>query len=365
MKHRFLFFPSGMCSVKDGKYIEFGNGHVVRCVNLARQLIRLNPESEMTFGVSGPEAEIAKRLVGDEFSLVQIPLVTGDSPYWHYDFKLRFETNLVRFLEPSMVISDAHAEGLIAAKYNSCKCAAILDLPPIELFHIYAMLADIVFVPLLESNYKLPPSLKEKSNFVGPVIDSRSINSVEKLTAEEIRREIGIEERFVLVYLSRIHSDRKKFLDLIQQSFKALLREKPGMKLVMVGPGAAREDLDSSLDVCALDFVENIHKYIKASSAFVTRSPIIAMEALALRIKPAIIPISSDRNQSTMAQSLGEYLDYMALEDLVPERLTNFLESTISEGTREEKHVREISSFPHVNGTESAAQRIMEMVNSK
>ena len=132
MTHRLLVFPSGMCSIDDeGRYLEFGNGHVVRCVNLARELVRQDPKIEITMGVSGPEATAAKKILKkDEFSLVEIPVLTGKSAFWEHGYRIRFETNLIRFLEPSFVVSDTHAEALIAAKYNSTKCAAILDLPP-------------------------------------------------------------------------------------------------------------------------------------------------------------------------------------------------------------------------------------------
>jgi hypothetical protein len=356
LTHRVLVFPSGMFSVSNGRYMEFGNGHVVRCVNLARELVSQDPEVEVTLGVSGPEALFAKRFVGDEFSIVEVPEVNGMSPHWQYEHRLRFETNLVRFLEPSLVVSDTHAEGLIAARYNWCKCVAILDLPPIEFFHVYAMLADLVLVPLTESQYRLPTLLKVKSHFVGPLIDARSINLVNAASEAQLREEIGIDRAFILVYLSRIHSDRAPFVSLVREAHRIVLGNHPEIALVLIGPGA-REGADDG-KVIALEFVDNIHKYVRASSAFVTRSPIIAMEGLALGKKAVVVPISSDHNQTTMAQRLGKDTTYVPFEELDAETLARLIEDAISgEGGTESASI--VS-----NGTAESARMLLELVNS-
>jgi predicted glycosyltransferase len=355
LTHRILVFPSGMFSVSDGKYVEFGNGHVVRCVNLAREIVSQDPEAEVTLGVSGPEAEFAKRFVGDEFSIVEVPEVVGTSPHWQYEHRLRFEANLVRFLEPSVVVSDTHAEGLIAARYNWRKCVAILDLPPIEFFHVHAMLADLVLVPLTGSQYRLPPQLEAKSHFVGPLIDARSINKANATSEAELREEIGIDRAFILVYLSRIHSDRALFVSIVREAHRIVLVRHPEIALVLIGPGALEDD---NPRVIALEFVDNIHRYVKASSAFITRSPIIAMEGLALGKKAIVVPIPSDHNQSTMAQRLGKDTTYLPFEKMDAETLARLIEDAISgEGGA-------VGASTLSNGTAESARLLLELVNS-
>jgi predicted glycosyltransferase len=357
LTHRILVFPSGMFSVSDGRYVELGNGHVVRCVNLARELVSQDPQVEVTLGVSGPEAAFARRFVGDEFSIVEIPEVDGTSPHWQYEHRLRFEANLVRFLEPSVVICDTHAEGLIAARYNWRKCAAILDLPPIEFFHVYAMLADLVLVPLAGSEYRLPAMLEAKSHFVGPLIDARSIDRVNSESEAELREEIGIDRAFILVYLSRIHSDRELFVSIVREAHRIVLGRHPEIVLVLIGPGARQEAEDDG-HVIALEFVDNIHKYVKASSAFITRSPIIAMEGLALGKKAVVVPIPSDHNQSTMAQRLGKDTTYLPFEKLDAETLARLIEDAISGESRAE------GASIAGNGTAESARMVLELVNS-
>jgi len=354
LTHRILVFPSGMFSVSDGRYVEFGNGHVVRCVNLAREIVRQDPEAEVTLGVSGPEAVFARRFVGDEFAIVEVPEVNGTSPHWQYEHRLRFETNLVRFLEPSVVVCDTHAEGLIAARYNWRKCVAILDLPPIEFYHVYAMLADLVLVPLMESQYRLPPLLEAKSRFVGPLIDARSISRVNAASVAELREEIGIDGDFILVYLSRIHSDRSQFVSIVREAHRIILGRHPEIALVLIGPGA-RDGADDG--IIALEFVDNIHKYVRASSAFITRSPIIAMEGLALGKRAVVIPIPSDYNQSTMAQRLGRDTTYLPFEKLEAEALARLIEDAISGEVVAE-------GAPVSNGTAESARMLLELVNS-
>jgi predicted glycosyltransferase len=347
-----------MFSVSDGKYVEFGNGHVMRCVNLAREIVSQDPEVEVTLGVSGPEATFARHLVRDEFSIVEIPEVSGTSPHWQYEHRLRFETNLVKFLEPSVVICDTHAEGLIAARYNWRKCVAILDLPPIEFFHVYAMLADLVLVPLTGSQYRLPPPLEAKSHFVGPLIDARSIGQVNAARVAKLREEIGIDRAFILVYLSRIHSDRSLFISIVREAHRIILGRHPEIALVLIGPGA-RQEADDDGRVIALEFVDNIHKYVKASSAFITRSPIIAMEGLALGKKALIVPIPEDHNQSTMGQRLGKDTVYLPFEKLDAETLARLIEDTISSEGGVEEGTSAVS-----NGTAESARMLLELVNS-
>jgi len=358
LTHRILVFPSGMFSVSDGKYVEFGNGHVVRCVNLARELVSQDPEVEVTLGVSGPEAAFARRFVRDEFSIVEIPEVSGTSPHWQYEHRLRFETNLVRFLEPSVVICDTHAEGLIAARYNWCKCVAILDLPPIEFFHVYAMLADLVLVPLTGSQYRLPPPLEVKTHFVGPLIDARSIDRANAASEAQLREEIGIDRGFILVYLSRIHSDRALFASIVREAHRIVLGRYPEIALVLIGPGA-RQEADDDGRVIALEFVDNIHKYVKASSAFITRSPIIAMEGLVLGKKAIIIPIPEDYNQSTMGQRLGKDTLYLPFEKLDAETLARLIEDAVSGENGAEGGASIVT-----NGTAESARMLLELVNS-
>ncbi|MDA4137027.1 MAG: hypothetical protein OK449_08570 [Thaumarchaeota archaeon] len=357
MRHRILIFPSGMFSVSDGKYVEFGNGHVVRCVNLARELVSQDPEVEVTLGVSGPEAAFARRFVGEEFSIVEVPEANGTAPHWQYEHRLRFETNLVKFLEPSVVICDTHAEGLIAARYNWRKCVALLDLPPIEFYHVYAMLADLVLVPLTGSQYRLPPLLEAKSHFVGPLIDARSISRVNATSEAELRKETGIGRPFILVYLSRIHSDRSAFVSIVREAHRIVLGKHAGMMLVLIGPGALQEPGDEG-KVVALEFVDNVHKYVKASSAFITRSPIIAMEGLALGKKAVIVPIPSDYNQSTMGQRLGKDTTYLPFEKLDAETLAGLIEDTLADDSGAEG--ASITS----NGTAESARMVLELVNS-
>lgn len=366
MTHRLLIFPSGMCSVDDdGRYLEFGNGHVVRCINLARELVRQEPDIEIMLGVSGPEASIARRVAkSDKFSIVEIPELTGNSSFWEQGYRIRYETNLIKFLEPSLVVSDTHLEALIAAKYNSARCAAILDLPPIEYFHVYAMLADLVLVPLVESPYQLPTSLNGKANFVGPILDASSLDSAKNKSVKELREEIGIEGPFILVYLSRIHADRRQFLESILKAYKTLIGQDSELVLVLIGPAAELvEELEKGAGkIIALEFVDNIHKYVKACSAFVTRSPIIAMEGLTLGKKSIIIPIPSDYNQSTMAMNLGKHLTYLPFDSLQPERLAML----IKEALNEENDPRyEQSPVFMTNGTSIAARKIVELVKAK
>jgi hypothetical protein len=259
-----------------------------------------------------------------------------------------------------VVVSDTHSEGLIAAKYNSRKCVAILDLPPIEFFHVYALLADLVIVPLTESKYPLPAPLHAKSSFVGPLIDARSISETKAKSDEELQEEIEIGNRFILVYLSRIHSDRSRFLAAVRGAYQIVLKKHPDMVLVLIGPGAHTEEGDGS-NVVAREFVDNIHKYIRASSAFVTRSPIIAMEGLALGKKAVIVPIPADYNQSTMAQSLSKDLVYLPFENLGAERLAWLLEEAVSE----ERHTQHVAKVQAVsNGMAVSARKILELVNS-
>lgn len=357
MKRRLLIFPSGMCSYDGKKYVEFGNGHVVRCLNLARELVSEDPEIEITLGASGPEAAIARRLARNEFSVVEVPEVMGSSSHSQYSHRMRFETNLVRFLEPSLVICDTHSEGVVAAKYNSCKCVAILDLPPIEFFHVYAMLADWVLVPLTESSYQLPSSIQTKATFVGPILDARSIHQVNEKSMDELREEIDIQRPFILAYLSRIHSDRKQFVAFILEAYKLVQKRHPELMLVLIGPGA-REEAGNETSIRTLEFVDNIHQYIKASSAFLTRSPIIAMEGLALGKKPIIVPIPSDLNQSTMALNLGEQLTYLPFEKLSSELLGELFEREISRGETEAG-----DALVPLSGTGSATRKILELVN--
>ena len=112
--------------------------------------------------------------------------------------------------------------------------------------------------------------------------------------------------------------------------------------------------------IIKFEFVNNIHKYIKLSSIFITRSPITAIEAISLGKRPIIIPILSDLNQATMANSLTNYLHNLSISTLNGKYLANL----ILESLLNDKSVKIDKTFTAKNGTHNASKKILQLAES-
>jgi len=315
-----LIFPSGIYLKNGDKLRAYGLGHVTRCLTLARYIKKREPAAEIFFASSGVEYSLCQK---SEFRVFRLPVVGMNSSIWDGVQLTKFEVNLMRFLKPDIVISDTHNEAILAARYVGIPCVAICDLPPIMLFSIFAILADLIVIPHISQVLVMPDFLAqvmEKVQVVGPILSEECLEMQDKIA---VRKELGVENEaeFIVAYASRISHDRMPYIGILLDAFKMLKKERAGVKLVLIGPGLSEETKIE--DVKACEYVSSLIKHIKACDVFITRPPVSAMESVALGAPTIMIPIKGDVHQETIARRLNDLgvLCHLRLQELTPQLL--------------------------------------------
>jgi spore coat polysaccharide biosynthesis predicted glycosyltransferase SpsG len=293
-----LIFPSGLCSEIGGELTQYGRGHAIRCLSLARNVQQIEHSTKIIFAASGEEYILCEK---SEFNSIKLPIVASNSSLQDEIQKIKFEINLLRFQKPDLIISDTHKEAIIAARYVGIPCVAICDLP------------------------KIPDFLSwdnEKIKIIGPIFGEERLedNEIEKLWEKLELDSFSL----IVAYSSRISTDSGTYLKILIDAFKMLNEEHVPVKLVIIGPGlSVRPYIQDIQGLMIYGYVKNMMNYIKVSDIFITRSCISAMESMASEIPTIMIPIKGDLNQETIAGKFGSLralLNYK-IENLTPQIL--------------------------------------------
>jgi spore coat polysaccharide biosynthesis predicted glycosyltransferase SpsG len=319
---KILIFPSGLCSEIGEKLTQYGRGHAIRCLSLARNIRQIEPSIQIIFAASGEEYTLCEK---SEFDSIKLPLVASNSSLQDEIRKVKFEINLMRFHEPDLIISDTHKEAIIAARYVGIPCVAICDLPPIGFFPITALHADLILIPHLEQITEIPDFFcreSEKIKVIGPIFGE---SPLEENDIEKLQKKMQLDSfSLIVAYSSRISTDAGDYLKLLIDAFRMLNKEHVPVKLVIIGPGlSVRACTPDIQGLMIYSYVKNMMNYIKVSDIFVTRSCISAMESMAYGIPTIMIPIRGDVNQETIAGRFGSLralLNY-GIESLTPQIL--------------------------------------------
>ncbi|MCK5039251.1 MAG: glycosyltransferase [Thermoplasmata archaeon] len=145
--------------------------------------------------------------------------------------------------------------------------------------------------------------LKEKapnmrySSVVAPGIDAKRFNP--SVNGSGIREDLGFTDSEVLVHVGRV--SREKNLELIFKALPQVRKERPDVKLLVVGSGPAKEYYEGMARDLKLDDIvkftgfvsdETLPQYYAAGDAFVLASPfetlgIVMIEALAMGLPVA------------------------------------------------------------------------------
>jgi len=315
----------------------------------------------MIFAASGNEYNLCKT---SEFQVFKLPVVSVNSSIQDSLNETKFEINLLRFLDPDVVVSDNHNEAILAAKYLGIPSVAICDLPPILLFPVYAVFADLILIPQIPQGLIIPDYLlkvNEKVRVVGPILDEECFKQMEKINLDPSGPKE--KERMIVVYASRNIAERKQYLNLILSTYKMIKKMRPDDKLVLIGPGLTQEtEIESLTGLIIHDYVPSLIKYISESDLFITRAPVSAMEAIALGIPTIIIPISGDIHQKTISHRLNDLgvLSHFDLRKTTPKFFKEKINILLSDDETRTRIIDKGRSLMSVSGGKKSAELILD-----
>ncbi len=231
-----------------------GLGHVGRCLEIAKKLT--NKDCEILFSTYFDGLSVLKN---EKFRFVEAPTFQywcwpdGAVDPWRtlkwlsgkllgiFLKQLKFEVKKITSFKPEVVVSDSRLSTVIAAKFTGRRTVTILNqfhvitpgfvhyrvLPTISDLFSFTFLAsgwglsDKIIVPdypppysISGRNLRVPPALKRKVKYVGPILPVRPENLPKK---EVLRKKFGFDNRpLVYAATSGPHWERtwlgKKFI---------------------------------------------------------------------------------------------------------------------------------------------------------
>ena len=267
-----------------------GLGHMMRGINIAREIRSISPASEVMFYA---KSDAASALCDRDFQY----FVEKDlKNYAHWP-------DVIRSFSPDVVIFDTVIPKGISEKVFSDSIRYVfvmrkgLESKNEAIFgHQILDRADLIIIPhsAQEFGYELPPILQKKSCFVGPII--RPIN---KKTQIELRERYRLRENEFLVTstiggggFEQAESFFKKIFDIHRRIHSAI----PNLRhIVILGPnfGKPLQSLEG-MDLCV--FEQELINLISISDIVIAEGGYNTVNEIRLTKTPAIFLPSSRSN---------------------------------------------------------------------
>lgn len=314
-----------------------GRGHVMRCITLAHKIRQLRPDVEVRFAACGMECEIAKK---QGFKTTKVPIVGYNSLLSEEIRRVEHESNLLRVLEPSVVISDTHEAALLASKICGIPCVAVFNPPFVTWYPVLALLADLILIPDIKEALDIPGFLQNKKEvyFTGPLISGDPKRHNDR---QMIRRKLKIDEnvKFITVYAGRESGDRETFLANVVGGFKLLREFRSNLEILIVA--SKRENIQVEGEgIRVVEYVSGLTEYLYVSDLAIARGgQVFSMEAAALGVQTIMVPIRGDAEQEFNAERMEKlgYAIYMSVGELNPRLLSDTINSILENGERKAK----------------------------
>lgn len=328
---KYLFVPSNATGI----------GHHIRCLNIAKELVKIDKKAEILFYSRSTIAHIVEK---EGFSVVKTP-----APYTkittHDTGKLEWvirEKPITKFLDKKTIFR-LNLTGLINTLLNFDPTIAIVDIGA-ELTFLTKLLgypvaymcetfiwkktplrwrfalenADLLLVPYPKNMYTLPKQYRHKAVYTGPVSKSELVKVPTKKQAKKL---IGIKEKLIVVNAGGgldgypIFKAAIKAYPLIRKKVKARMLILEGLKFPEKYKPEIKK-LAKENKVIVKGFVPEILPYFKAADlAIASTGYNIVMELCSLAIPTIFLPLKRIYDEQLYKAkkikelSLGDYSD--------------------------------------------------------
>lgn len=288
-----------------------GLGHVMRDLEMAKEIKRLQSTSEIIFLIDRRFEEIIKK--------VGFKRITYDLEKWNPEAR-KVCVGKIRDFGPDIIVSDGTPIGFAIADWLQTRSVFVFQ--PFsardELFYlrIFCRFVDAILIPVTEEFAKIPEELeevKEKVHLTGPML-RRSKLLLKSIARKRLK--VKLDQICILITAGGGLYGPSLLLTAIKSA--ALIRKKiPSLKMFIIIPPSLREEEKNLIresakalqEVSVTEFVNNIDLYYSASDLVVTHAGANTILELASCEKPMIIVPGKNSYEQTMnarrASNLG------------------------------------------------------------
>lgn len=254
----------------------YGFGHSIRDIAIIKQLRSIHRDLKITVASyhSGYEAF---KMNGFEVIDLELPRLGQEAD------RLEKIGMLIKSIKPDLLLCDEEVYALPLAKIFDFPSVFITNwLPEGDAMINFFEKSDRIVFPDFPDAFPIAPSLKNKIDFVGPIIQFNG-----KLDRGAVRRELNVAPSQKLILVTVGKAETIDF-PLIQASVTAFNMLKVHAKMVLVAGEYAKAFSDLSSSIITIGYLKDIHRYMDASDLVITRGGHTTLWELALLGIPAI-----------------------------------------------------------------------------
>lgn len=371
-----------------------GMGHVSRDITIARKLPKNVEVVFASYGsgykmlVESGEYETAKlpdiKFYGSRGELdikhtakksINIPFVFLKSIY--------NESKIIKKFKPDIVIADSHYSVPITCKILGIPCILITneltlnfaDLYPDEKHVEYLENAlkrfiinvsnqcNAILIPDIEGSIEIPPKLKDKSIFTGPILKKDPENVLSK---EKLRKKFGFSNAQKIVLATVGGSDfGKDLLKLIDDASHEIDCDKI---IIVTGPHIKSNFISDSEKVIKKKFLKDIMEWMKLSDVVISLAGHnTTMELASLGIPNILVPIENHPEQLKNALNMEKYgiSSVKRINKLDSDNLAEDINNMLHNDDLKRKVEVVNKEFSKYRGTETAVEIILKYASLK
>jgi len=348
--------------------------HIVRDMALARELVRLAPETESIFIVPGLRANIVK---SEGFNVIKSPPITFRSRIEDLHLYYDFLYSTIKKIEPSVIIGDMFSYPSLVADILSIPFVLVVDyIFPKDDINIFVralgLRANLIIVCDTHPFWPIPSVLKAIENrvrFVGPIL--RPFNHLLEKSKREMKKELGFDPDDFLILVTMGGSGLFKEPFKVAIEAHKILRENIENVTIVLSLGiipreeVTRGPLPEGLVI--LEYVKDLSPYIRASDVIVTRgghgtlaeasvlgTPIIATNM------PEMTRRLEDLCNIRRFRALGNTI-FIPAYNFTPQKLAKCLTRILSDEELRNKMIRAGQRLPR-DGRVKAAKLILNLL---
>jgi UDP-N-acetylglucosamine--N-acetylmuramyl-(pentapeptide) pyrophosphoryl-undecaprenol N-acetylglucosamine transferase len=367
-----------------------GMGHISRDITLAQKLQERN--IEIVFASYGWGYDILKEY--GKYETVKLPEIKFYGDGGELDMKytakksmdvpfiflksIYHESKIIKKYNPDVVVADSHYSVPITCKILGLPCILITneltlnfsdfypDEKPMEYLEngLKKFIIDVsnqcnaILIPDIKNSIEIPPKLKKKTTFIGPILKNRSKSLLSK---EELREKHGFNNTEKIVLVTVGGSDFGK--DLLQLVYKTADKIDAAKIIMITGPKIESDFIPKSNKIIKKKFQKDIMEWMKLSDIVISLAGHnTTMELASLGIPSILIPIANHPEQFKNALNMEKYgiskvmkQNKMSSKDFVEEINRMLTDDDLKRKTNKIK-----KEFDKYDGTEIAAEIILK-----
>ncbi|MBI5681506.1 MAG: UDP-N-acetylglucosamine--N-acetylmuramyl-(pentapeptide) pyrophosphoryl-undecaprenol N-acetylglucosamine transferase [Methanobacterium sp.] len=365
-----------------------GMGHISRDIAIAQKLQERN--IEIVFASYGSGYDMLKEY--GKYETVKLPEIKfyGDGGELNMKYTAKksidtpfiflksiyHESKIIKKYKPDVVVADSHYSIPITCKVLGVPCILITneltlnfsdfypDEKPMEYLEngLKRFIIDVsnqcnaILIPDIKNSIEIPPKLKNKTTFIGPILKNSSKNLLSK---KELRKKHGFNNSEKIVLVTVGGSDFGK--NLLQLVCKTADKIEASKIIMITGPKIESDFIPDSNKIIKKKFQKDIMEWMKLSDIVISLAGHnTTMELACLGIPSILIPIANHPEQLKNALNMEKYgiSKVMKLNKINSKDFANEINRMLTDDNLKMKTNKIKKEFDKYDGTEIAAEII-------